>query len=80
MFSNKSHLYTCPESGIQVDNKEKCNENLVQIKNNSNESSICNIFGNIHVSNGSNITINCNINELRKSQRIMIRLNLNLIW
>ena len=66
--SNKSYLYTCPESGIQVDNKEKCKENLVQIKNNSNESSICNIFGNIHVSNKSNITINCNINELRKSQ------------
>ena len=66
--SNKSYLYTCPESGIQVDNKEKCKENLVQIKNNSNESSICNIFGNIHVSDGSNITINCNINELRKSQ------------
>ena len=64
--NNKSFLFTCPESGIIVDKKEKCPESILEfndinkaITNSSNGN--CFIFGN-DVQNNSNLTINCNVN------------------
>ena len=65
---NKSFLFTCPESEIIVDKKEKCPESIPEfydinkaITNSSNGN--CFIFGN-DVQKNSNLTINCNVNNL----------------